>query len=684
MGGRKSLGAPRGRRTSQLLRAVAIATVTTVLPLAASAAAAHAASPIVPTDRGLSEPAGVAVTPDGKVWVSDAVEGLCQVADEPDAVTGSHLVHDDAGYCAPEVHVAEGEAVPGPARPSATFQIAFDAAGCDASVATDARKCNFYVAEGTSGSSGVWRMHWNPQTYEIDSAAKIYSAVGDNRVFGLALSPEGHVDFSSKRDNIIRRLSDPGSAPFFLTAEAVGFSAVEGVPSLAHLGQALVLADGAGVTRIATPGPDGGLATPIPGLPAGATVSAVAADPTTGRIYAGTSSGKLLDSVLAASEGRFVDEPYDGAFANVTGLTVKADGTLLIAHDPTAALSPGVDTPGLAELFSTPLTPLNAPRATLTATPRPAEQGRTPADRTFAFTSRDAEADLWCKLDGGAAERCGTGQGTFVADELDEGQHSFAVWATAAGHDGPPAKWFFTVDRTAPDVTIDEPTSTTAVGGALRMHFSSSDSSASFQCALDDEVLAPCSPARDLAGVALGEHTFRVRAVDTAGNLSDEQTWSFTSVPAPRAPAGAAPQQPAAGGQAAGPATIRVLVASRKPQIDISVPCVEVSPPAGRGAFSLQASRASIRFRAPAQARYAKLTLRRSSGRRASARIVETLGYSVVRSAGARHTSRISLTAGQRRALRAGRVGLAIAYGTCRTQVGQWEWLQTTTQEGSR
>ncbi len=272
-----------------------------------------------------------------------------------------------------------------------------------------------------------------------------------------------------------------------------------------------------------------------------------------------------------------------------------------------------------------------------------------------------------------------------MAGELAEGLHTFAVWATADGNDGPPAKWFFTIDRTAPDVSIDETTSHTAVGGALRVRFSSSDSSASFECALDDGDLAPCSPAKDLAGVGLGDHTFTVRAVDAAGNPGERATWSFTAVPAPPAPAGVAPEQSTtAGGQGGSSATIRVLVASRKPRVEISVPCVEVSPPRGRGAFSLQASRASVRFRAPAQARYAKLTLRRSSGRRASARIVETLGYAVVRSAGTGHTTRLSLTAGQRRALRAGRMGLAIAYGTCRTQVGQWEWLQTTNQEGSR
>jgi hypothetical protein len=46
--------------------------------------------------------------------------------------------------------------------------------------------------------------------------------------------------------------------------------------------------------------------------------------------------------------------------------------------------------------------------------------------------------------------------------------------------------------------------------------------------------------------------------------------------------------------------------------------------------------------------------------------------------AGATNTARIALSPGQRRLVRAGAGRLAVAYGTCRSQVGQWQWVATT------
>jgi hypothetical protein len=63
-------------------------------------------------------------------------------------------------------------------------------------------------------------------------------------------------------------------------------------------------------------------------------------------------------------------------------------------------------------------------------------------------------------------------------------------------------------------------------------------------------------------------------------------------------------------------------------------------------------------------------------------RLVETLGYARVRAAGATYTTRMPLTRSQRGKLRAGDLRLAVAYGTCRTVVGQWAWLTTNSREG--
>jgi hypothetical protein len=86
-------------------------------------------------------------------------------------------------------------------------------------------------------------------------------------------------------------------------------------------------------------------------------------------------------------------------------------------------------------------------------------------------------------------------------------------------------------DTTPPETTITsgpsgETTSTTAT-----FHFTSSESSSSFECSLDGAAFASCSSPKTYTGLALGEHTFTVRASDAAGNTDPtpaQRTWTVT------------------------------------------------------------------------------------------------------------------------------------------------------------
>src|SRR3954453_12468939 len=84
MGGSISLVAARGRRATHTLIAAALALV--LLALLAGTAAAQSAGTRVAA-VGMTTPAGVAVTPDGDVWGSDALYGLCPVS--PDGAVGA-------------------------------------------------------------------------------------------------------------------------------------------------------------------------------------------------------------------------------------------------------------------------------------------------------------------------------------------------------------------------------------------------------------------------------------------------------------------------------------------------------------------------------------------------------------------------------------------------------------------
>ena len=653
--------------------AVALGALT--LAFAGTAAAQPAATPVVDHRDvqavggvGLTLPSSVVETPDGTVWVSDELYGVCRVS-----ATG--LVETE--FCAPEpLEPPDGALVPvaDPTRPTVARQIAFDAV-----------TGNFYVAEGSSGGSGVWRMHWNADTHEIDTAIKIYdSTAGDDRVFGLALTETGDVVFSSKRTTNIRRLSAPATISSPLTAgqvTTIGFSFNAEATSLAVLDGVVYLADGGLLTRIAGAS---GTAAAVPGQAASTTITALAADPAHHRLYAGTGNQNLVDSVLSfTSAAGFGQATYVDGYTNVTGLGVGPHGDLYIAEDPNSALTPSVESIGVADLYSRPFGSAELPDVMFTAQPQVVTNEGPWAFAFEAVANRSAGTRFQCSLDDAEPTDCsdGSAKGSVTFAGLAEGVHRLKVRATNDAPEADTHEWgrtaerVFTVDTTAPVVTIDnDPADTVATGGAFRMRFSAEgEGPVTYTCALDDLGPAPCSPPKDYK-LDLGEHRITVVGTDAAGNTSAPVTGHVTAVAAqadPSVPAHIPGTPPAA---ALAPAPVTVPSTPVAPRIDIGVPCVAVSPARAAARFSLTGRNAIVRFRAPAHARYAKFTLRRATDGR-GARVVETLAYARVARAGARHTTRIVMTRGERRRVRGGQMRLAVAYGTCRTRVGQWQWI---------
>jgi hypothetical protein len=673
MGGSFSGAVTRGRRGTHTLVIAALALV--AFALAAGSAAAQPAAVRVPA-AGITTPSGVAITPDGDVWISDELYGLCHVS-----ASGLDI---DGDVCAPEPvepvvpPVPEGTPEP-PAppetRPGGTGQIAFDDA-------TD----NFYAAEGTSGGSGVWRMHWNAATGRIDadSVTKIYDSF--TRVQGLALTPTGDLVFSDKETSAIYRLLDPATTPRL--GPNAGFSIAGGSSSLAVLGGTVYIADGGSLTELTPTGT--GVATPVAGQPVPVEgvdtgIAAVAADPVRGVVYAGTATPELTDAVLSFKDGVMSPAAYDRGFTNITAMTVGPAGGLYVVQDPNGALSPGTDPTGQAELYLKAYGPLVAPEAVLKRWPRAATQDTRPTFLFDALYGTDTTR-FECRFDTELVD-CPGGEFTPAAD-LAEGLHRFSVRATnvpeATDADwGRSASYAFRVDHTAPTVTIDEPSAHTAPGGKLRLFFSADEAGVAFTCQVDDKPAAGCDAPRDFT-LAEGDHTITVRATDDALNAGAPVTWNVTTTPALPAP----PATPATPAKAAPPAVATTTTAApiavtpqpRVPRIEIGVACEEVSARRASARLSLSGRSAIVRFRAPAAARYAKFTMRKRTG----GRVVETLAYAKVARAGATHTTRIALTRGQRRLVRSGANRLAVAYGTCRTQVGQWQWIPTSTTEGSR
>ena len=164
-----------------------------------------------------------------------------------------------------------------------------------------------------------------------------------------------------------------------------------------------------------------------------------------------------------------------------------------------------------------------APTATITSAPHGTTADNTPS---FDFSS-DPGSSFQCSLDTGDFSPCSS---PFDAPKLSNGAHTFRVRATdEAGNTGPAATEDFTVDIAAPVATITSAPHGTTADNTPSFDFSS-DPGSSFQCSLDTGTPAysPCSSPFDAPTLSNGDHTFRVRATDGAGNTGPAATEDFT------------------------------------------------------------------------------------------------------------------------------------------------------------
>jgi hypothetical protein len=152
-----------------------------------------------------------------------------------------------------------------------------------------------------------------------------------------------------------------------------------------------------------------------------------------------------------------------------------------------------------------------SPNVTFTAKP-PALTNRTTA--TFAFSADKPGSSFECSLDGAAFTACSRPK---VYTGLGNGLHTVAVHALWLGLIGPPSQYSWTVDLIAPQTTIGSAPPPASTSAAATFTFTGSEPSA-FTCRLDGAGPSPCTSPKTYTGLGDGEHTFRVQAVDRAGN----------------------------------------------------------------------------------------------------------------------------------------------------------------------
>jgi hypothetical protein len=162
------------------------------------------------------------------------------------------------------------------------------------------------------------------------------------------------------------------------------------------------------------------------------------------------------------------------------------------------------------------------PVVTITSGPGAITASPTP---TFMFTATGDPTTVTCQLDTGSATSC-TG-GTYTAATLADGSHTFAVLATdAAGNTGS-ASSTFTVDATAPGVTITSGPSGTVNTNPNTFAFTTTGAPTSITCAIDAGSATACSSPFTTGTLSQGAHTLVVTVTNAAGT-SSMATATFT------------------------------------------------------------------------------------------------------------------------------------------------------------
>lgn len=155
------------------------------------------------------------------------------------------------------------------------------------------------------------------------------------------------------------------------------------------------------------------------------------------------------------------------------------------------------------------------------------------ATTTFAFKSHDSAATFTCSLDGSTPTACTS---PMNYPDLGTGSHTFEVRAVdGASSDPIGATRTWTIAPPDTKLVSGPPNPTTATNASF--FFTSDDNlSPTYECSLDNSPPQPCTSPETYSGLALGSHTFIVRALNDAGSpdpTGASETWTIEGPPEP-------------------------------------------------------------------------------------------------------------------------------------------------------
>lgn len=153
---------------------------------------------------------------------------------------------------------------------------------------------------------------------------------------------------------------------------------------------------------------------------------------------------------------------------------------------------------------------------------------------TFEFSSEEGST-FECRLNDEEFRDC---ESSVTYEDLDDGEFTFEVRAIdAAGTLGLTVIRRWKVDTVGPETTVIDGPSEVTNETSVTFNFSSEEE-ATYECSLDGEEFVGCGSTVNYEDLGDGDHVFKVRAVDEAGNRGAVVVyeWTVDTVP-PGAPA---------------------------------------------------------------------------------------------------------------------------------------------------
>lgn len=162
----------------------------------------------------------------------------------------------------------------------------------------------------------------------------------------------------------------------------------------------------------------------------------------------------------------------------------------------------------------------------------PADSVTNSSSMTLEFSSSET-SQYQCAIDGGEYTQCTS---PLKVTGFGEAEHEIDIIGTdAAGNTSlAPARHRWRVDLTPPQALITqvEPAGAVTSSAKAVFYFGANESSR-FECSLDGEVFTSCVSPLELNALADGQHSFSVRAIDVAANVSlpASYNWAIDRTP---------------------------------------------------------------------------------------------------------------------------------------------------------